>query len=117
MSMKVDTTIKRLAELNVAFRQGHAFMDTDREEIYDQLEGTFRIEVSISKLVSWLPEGDGYTSCCIINQYGELCFLEIDSSDCKKSEIEKSSRSEYMKSNYFKKLKPWDSLYVALSEA
>ncbi len=114
MSLKVQKAEKGLLKLNVNFRNRKIFLDGDRDEIYSQLEEVFNIDILNSLIISWLPEGDGCCSCCIIDQDQNICFIEINIDNKKLSSCEKSSIDEYKNTNHFKRLKPWEYIRLAI---
>jgi len=83
-------------------------------KIYDQLERKFGVDVAKSILVRWLPEGDGFCSMTLIDQNGNICDFEINSNDQNDSSVEPLPVSEFVKSNRYKQLKPWDDLKVSI---
>jgi hypothetical protein len=114
MSVKVKRAEQELAELNESFRNKKIFFDNDRTEVYSQLEKKYGIDISNSVLVSWLPEGDGYYSCCLIDQNKCISFIEINVDDSMLSTIETCTIGEYKSKKFFKSIKPWDTLKIAI---
>lgn len=96
------------------FRERDPFPLGYGSKIYEQLENTFHIDISKSQLVRWLPESDGFYSITVIDQHGNICEIETTVDDSSDSTIDQVQISEFVKSNRFKQLKPWDDLKVAI---
>jgi len=92
MGFQLEQTRNDLKNLNIDFQNKKAFLKSGRDEIYSQLEELFAINTADSILVSWLPEEDGMTSGCLLDQADNICFFEIceynrNKSSCKKTPI------------------------------
>lgn len=103
------------AKLGLAkFRDKNPFPVGYGTKIYDQLENDFEINIARSQMVRWLPESDGFCSMTIIDQDGNICEFEVDIANPENSSVDKFKIVDFVKSNQYKKLKPWDDLKVAI---
>jgi hypothetical protein len=50
----------------------------------------------------------------VIDQDGSICEFEIDIANPENSSVDKIKIVEFVKSNQYKQLKPWDDLKVAI---